>query len=146
SVSFASTWTSCIVISLIAFVSGQGNSVFSATIATTDTNQVSVQAAVNRASDGDTVIVPAGSSTWTSRVYIRNKAITILGAGIGQTIIRSALPVDATNAPFYVTCAGKAVRISGFTCAAGPGDIKGFINITSQNFRVDHCAFINLIS
>jgi hypothetical protein len=122
-----------------------GSSVFGSIVAT-DTSQASVQAAVNRASDGDTVIVPAGSSTWTSRVYIRNKAITILGAGIGQTIIRSALPVDATNAPFYVTCAGKAVRISGFTCAAGPGDIKGFINITSQNFRVDHCAFINLIS
>ena len=71
-----------------------GSSVFGSIVAT-DTSQVSVQAAVNRASDGDTVIVPAGSSTWTSRVYIGNKAITILGAGIGQTIITSALPTLA---------------------------------------------------
>jgi hypothetical protein len=128
---------------LIIFILS-GASVSAASIVATDTSQASVQAAINRAPDGGTVIVPAGSSTWTSRVYISNKAITIFGAGIGQTIITSALPVDATNAPFYVSCPGKAVRISGFTCVAGPGDIKGFINITSQNFRVDNCAFTNV--
>jgi hypothetical protein len=113
-------------------------------IVATDTSQASVQAAVNRASDGDTVIVPAGSSTWTSRVYIGNKAITILGAGIGQTTITSALPTLATNAPFYVSSSGKAVRISGFSCVGSPGDQTGFISMSSQNFRIDHCAFSNL--
>jgi hypothetical protein len=144
SVLFASTWTSCIAISLIAFVSGQGNSIFSATIASTDTSQASLQAAINRASDGDTVMVPTGSSTWTSRVYISKKAITILGAGIGQTIITSALPTRRESAPFYVSSGGKAVRISGFSCVGGPGDQAGFINMSSQNFRIDHCAFSNL--
>jgi hypothetical protein len=144
SVLFASTWTGRIAITLIAFVSGQGSSVFSATIATTDTSQVSVQAAINRASDGDTVMVPAGSSTWTSRVYIRNKAITILGAGIGQTTITSALPTLRASAPFYVSSGRKAVRISGFSCVGGPGDQTGFISMSSQNFRIDHCAFSNL--
>jgi hypothetical protein len=113
-------------------------------IVATDTSQASVQAAVNRASDGDTVIVPVGSSTWMSRVCVNNKAITILGAGIGQTIITSALPVHATNAPFYISCPGKAVRISGFSCVGGPGDQMGFINISSQDFRIDNCAISSL--
>ena len=45
-----------------------------------------VEAAIASASDGDVVFVPAGNSTWSSRVTV-NKAITIFGAGIGNTII-----------------------------------------------------------
>jgi hypothetical protein len=128
---------------LLCILIWSGSSVFGSIVAT-DTSQASVQAAVNLASDGDTVMVPAGSSTWTSRVYIGNKAITILGAGMGHTIITSALPTLATNAPFYVSSGGKAVRISGFSYIGGPGDQTGFISMNSQNFRIDHCAFSNL--
>jgi endonuclease YncB( thermonuclease family) len=58
-------------------------------IVATDTSQASVQAAVNRASDGDTVVVPVASSTWMSRVCVNNKAITILGAGIGRRLLQA---------------------------------------------------------
>lgn len=48
-----------------------------------------VQAAINNSETGDTVIIPAGTSIWgENRAYLSvNKAITLTGAGQGQTII-----------------------------------------------------------
>ncbi|GAG00575.1 unnamed protein product, partial [marine sediment metagenome] len=47
-----------------------------------------IQAAVDYASDGDTVIIPAGTFDFGSgRVEIYNKLIHVRGAGITQTII-----------------------------------------------------------
>ena len=40
-----------------------------------------VQAAINSAVGGDTVIIPAGSCTWTSGVTISGKGITLTGQG-----------------------------------------------------------------
>jgi hypothetical protein len=42
-----------------------------------------VQIAIDSASDGDTLLVPAGNCTWSSSVYI-NKTITLIGAGSGE--------------------------------------------------------------
>jgi hypothetical protein len=75
---------------------------------------------------------------------VSNKAVTIMGAGVGKTIITSALSSRrALDAPFFISSGGKAVRISGFTCIGGY-DPNGFIHITSLGFRIDHCAFTNL--
>lgn len=43
-----------------------------------------VQAAINKASDGYIVTVPAGTCTWNNAVSINNKAITLIGAGAGD--------------------------------------------------------------
>jgi hypothetical protein len=87
-------------------------------------------------------MLPRGSFRWSTPVTI-SKGITILGAGIGNTIIISAITAGAKNAPFYVESRG-AVRISGLTCVGGPEDEKGFIWMDSAGFRIDHCAFTNL--
>ena len=39
-------------------------------------SRADVQAAINSAQDGDTVLVPAGECTWNSEVSIQNKTIT----------------------------------------------------------------------
>jgi pectin methylesterase-like acyl-CoA thioesterase len=52
-----------------------------AEIAAVSCSQPDVQAAVDRAGDGDTVTVPAGSSTWNREVSILDKTITLVGAG-----------------------------------------------------------------
>lgn len=46
-------------------------------------SQAHVQAEVTASSNGDRVIVPAGTCTWSSAVSITNKTITLQGAGSG---------------------------------------------------------------
>ncbi|MBI5181522.1 MAG: hypothetical protein HZA06_01265 [Nitrospirae bacterium] len=58
-----------------------------ATINATSCSASDVQTAINAASDGDTVSVPAGSCTWSSRLSF-TKGITLQGAGSGITIIK----------------------------------------------------------
>ena len=64
-----------------------------ATITAPTCNQTDVQNAINAAVDGDTVMIPAGMCNWVSTLTI-NKAITLQGAGIGNTIIRDSHPSD----------------------------------------------------
>jgi PKD repeat protein len=45
-----------------------------------------VSAAIAAATSGDTVMVPAGSATWSSQLMI-TKEIKLIGAGVGSTII-----------------------------------------------------------
>lgn len=55
-----------------------------ATVTAAGCSQSAVQTAINSASDGDTVSVPAGTCTWSSGVSIQNKAIVLRGAGSGS--------------------------------------------------------------
>jgi hypothetical protein len=116
--------------------------------------QDSVQAAINKAYDGDTVIVPEGIATWitknplTPAAIIDQKAITFMGAGEGKTTI-----YDETGNG-YLECAiqvigleGKPFRITGFTIYLSTVDCThGILNITGncKNFRLDHCTFDNV--
>ena len=55
-----------------------------------DGSAASVQALHDIASNGDRIILPAGTFTWSTSVTI-SKAITLQGNGIGRTIIRDAV-------------------------------------------------------
>ena len=80
-----------------------------------------VKAAVDSAVSGDTVKVPAGTATWSTRLYI-TKGIYLIGAGIGNTTITSGY-----NAPddYLITfeptnpASNEAFRLSGFTILGG---------------------------
>ena len=50
-------------------------------------SQEAVRAAISQAHPGDTIVLPEGSAVWTEQLQI-NKPITLIGAGIGKTIIR----------------------------------------------------------
>ncbi len=117
-----------------------------------------VSTALAAAREGDTVIVPAGTATWTSQLVITNM-ITFQGAGIGQTIIndgyagRPLLSVRLSNgsptAPLF--------RMTGFEfrggISSGPGGPRfSFVgsSVASQKplvlgclsrFRLDNCLF-----
>jgi hypothetical protein len=67
---------------------------YAATITATSCSSAHVQEAINSASRGDTVSVPAGKCTWSGEVTI-DKAIRILGAGIDRTTIVSNLPISS---------------------------------------------------
>lgn len=97
----------------------------------------SVQTCVTNASNGDTINVVAGSASWSGAITISGKGLTIIGAGIGNTVITGgSFFLDSIPAPSK--SATPSVRISGFTFALGGNmltlqDVKGF--------RIDHNAF-----
>ena len=95
-----------------------------------------VQAAVNAATSGDRVLVPAGSCTYTSAVNIPNgKNITIQGAGINVTTISAGREVRVFSLN------GSATRITGFTFNQGQILIGGDDTAPVQDWRIDHNRF-----
>ena len=94
-----------------------------------------VQNAINVASDGDTVTVPAGNCTWTTMVSISNKGLTLHGAGIGQTTITDqASGVSALSITGATTT--KFVDISGFTWVKAAAHPHGIVRIEGEPFTV----------
>jgi hypothetical protein len=117
-------------------------------------SQTDVQNAINLASDGDTVIVPAGNCIWgtmnchpdsnyCSLVRI-NKSIFLKSPGIGQVIITNRVPYAWNNVGLHLQSqAGKPIRVSGFTFIHDNISSQRTIYTTGacENLRVDHCKF-----
>ena len=89
-------------------------------------DQSSVAACVANAASGSTINVTAGSASWSGNIQISNKALKIIGAGAGTTII-------AGNA---FTLTNSASRISGFTFNLSSSG--KFVIEASVGFRIDH--------
>lgn len=126
--------------------------------------------AVKVASDGDTVIVPAGTAVWTQGLSMVNKGITLKGAGhyvytgghtlsnaTGQETIIIDEVTPRTAALLAVTWTNLTgfVRITGFQFKSGitntgdnfAGTIRVLGNLNMAGFphsqwRIDHC-FMN---
>lgn len=106
--------------------------------------QPDVQAAIDAASDGSRVLIPAGNCTWSTNVGWQNKNIHVKGAGIDQTTV-----TGAGNYLFYASASasGKAqFRISDMTLTGNT--LTAAISITTETYpgilsgwRVDHIKF-----
>lgn len=97
-----------------------------------------IQTAIDAASDGDTVTVPAGTCNWGAQVTIPDtKGITLQGAGIDSTIISGALlRINMGTAPTQIT------RVTGFTFNASIAiRIWSFTSSKTQEFRIDNNKF-----
>ena len=103
-----------------------------ATIVASSTSAADVQTAVDASSNGDTVSVPAGSSTWTTDVETGDKRITIQGAGHSSTII-------TVNLTFYGLYIQGPVRLTGVKMIMTAG--AGLIQAKGLGYRIDHCRF-----
>jgi PKD repeat protein len=104
-----------------------------------------VSAAVNSAVPGDTVLVPAGSATWASTLVV-TKGISIIGAGIGNTIISSSQKYLFQFHPDSTTRSNQdRFRLSGFTWAGSPSyavialEESNSETVPIRNVRIDHC-------
>lgn len=124
---------------------------------------VDVKSVVSSASDGDTVVIPPGTDSWTQTLSVA-KGITIQGATTvtgdhtmtmranDQTIILDDVPIARSGHAVILSfeCnVGQSGRISGITFRAGtrpttPGLGGVVLSGTSNQFRVDHCHFDNL--
>lgn len=122
------------------------------TINANSASESDVAAAIASASDGDTVIIPAGTATWSHTLSVK-KAIELHGAGIGSTIIKDGVQKGQTMNVALVP--GKVTRITGIEFqdggrpnASGEAPIGVFridgSNTDGSQLRWDHCKFDNL--
>ena len=128
--------------------------VYAAIIAANSCSRDAVQAAVNSASRGDTITVPAGSCIWTNRVSI-TKAIIIQGAGVGKTIIKSDIsnyPYSDNQLIYYEPSSisedsNVLFRLTGFTfnlaSKSGGVRIRNNGKMPLNKARIDNNAFLN---
>lgn len=70
-------------------------------------NSGDVQAAINSAIEGGTVIIPPGVCTWTSGVSISGKGVIVKGAGSGRIVARAT-----TSSPLPLTTGSVTVTLS----------------------------------
>jgi hypothetical protein len=137
--------TSCFLIILFGSF-GLAKSSEAATINAASCSQSDVQGAIANAQDGDTVSIPAGSCTWTSAVGWSNKNISLIGAGIGNTVITNGI-ADPYSGVIGVGNASKSsFRISGMTIIQG--SLSDGIHVSStgssnstKGWRIDHIRF-----
>jgi hypothetical protein len=110
-----------------------------------------VSSAISNASPGDTVLVPAGTCTWSTTLTL-TKRISLIGGNGGTTQINSSDSFSGAIAIEPATDINDTpVRVSGFTFD-GQGSNNGirigkfdhtFGNPIPSNVRVDHCKFNN---
>jgi hypothetical protein len=119
-------------------------------------SQAEVQACVTAATSGDTIVVPAGSATWSSAIRLpSNKDLTVKGATIvtctgaagasDYSCTAGATTTTLTCSPCFEVDLGASHRITGFVLTGGSGErisSTGNQNI-SKRFRIDHNVLIS---
>jgi hypothetical protein len=121
------------------------------TVNANSASQSDVADAIASAADGDTVIIPGGTVTWTRTLPV-TKAITLKGAGVGSTIIKDGVQKGALVD--WTLAADQLSRMTGIefqdggriNTAFAPGGILhvGGSNTNGSRFRFDHCKWNNL--
>lgn len=97
------------------------------------TGQLDVQAAVDAATYGDTVSVPAGSCTWDTALSI-TKGITIQGAGIDTTTIVSTADPFINYTPDATTRTNDNLfTVTGFTFDGNASSTIDAVSVTNSN-------------
>src|SRR3989454_10521327 len=146
-------WVVVMLIMLIALNPLNVGTLWAATINAASCSQADVNSAITSAVDGDTVIIPAGTCTWTTQLTALSsaKAITVQGAGIDRTIIvdnvsKAGGGLETVLFPVSVA-RGKTFRLTGMTFQGLAQDTQVFnkgtvvLSGTEQDFRLDHLKF-----
>ncbi len=98
-----------------------------------------VQAAVNAAADGDTIICPAGSWSWGGTVTINGPEVALQGAGAGMTILTATTSAALI---MYAPAHAKGGELTGFSFRGGAVHDLGLVRFAGgTGFRVHHNAF-----
>ncbi len=108
-------------------------------------DQTTIQAAVDAALDGDTILIAAGtySGTGNESIQIAEKSLVIIGAdGPSGTIIDLTSSTDGFNIQFDFELALDSVVFSGLTIQNGRYGIRTFpLGVSFGAVRVDSCIF-----
>ena len=123
----------------------------SATINAASPSAIDVQTAINTAAAGDTIMIPAGSATWTTSVTITNKSLVLIGGGIDLTTITRNTTGNDSPAVLIVTMRSTdTFTMKGFTWKTVNKSNNGIVQLSSPNndgtypaqFRITNCKFI----
>jgi hypothetical protein len=157
------------LVTYIAFIGGittfcsQANGTI---ITAKSVTQPEVASAIARANHGDTVIVPAGTATWTTKLTI-SKNITLQGQGVGRTIILDKIRdrMNSTSHLIDVQLARSSplFRLTGFEFRNGGAttSLHSTLNFNggsyanespvplvvgmTEKFRFDHCRIYDVV-
>ena len=152
--------------SVILILSGFLSRLGGATVYESDGSAQDVQRLHDIASDGDTITLPVGTFSWTSRLNI-TKGITLRGETTivapssnptvtDATIIRDNTPRSGSGVGIIKVAirSSQSFRLTGFTFVPGSSTTiaagNGAIHLVSQDsapntsMRVDHCHFASL--
>ena len=128
-----------------------------ATINAASCSQTDVQKAINSASAGDTVVVPAGTCTYTTTAGYTlsvtiNKGVTVQGqtvcTGRASSLsctdtIPSSMTVLGRTREIPISMTSNNARLTGFTFLDKRAvvDYKYPLQVSGTGWRVDHCHF-----
>jgi hypothetical protein len=111
---------------------------------TSTPDQVSVSTCVSKALSGDTINISAGTVTWSGSTIATSKALSIIGAGQGSTVITDS---QCEMFKFNPTVVGSLTRLSSMTIQDGSSSCAVFKALGKcsssgcTNIRVDHITF-----
>lgn len=136
----------------VAFLLTASVSAKAATITAASVSRNDVNTALQSASAGDTVVIPAGTATWTSGISWTAPAdVTLMGAGDLSTQGGgdATVIVDGYNSssPLFSIVANVTgvLRIAGLTVRGhatySPLKENGIVVISGGTLRMDHCHF-----
>lgn len=135
------SWTAFALLTASASLVSQA--AFADTLDAPSCESDAVQQTVDGAADGDVVQVPAGVCTWDSPLVVdaQNRSLTILGAGMGATVIQARRGFADVNGG-----EGRSWRVSGFTVQTAYVEQEQTavsIGGTSEAWRLDHIEFVS---
>jgi hypothetical protein len=107
-----------------------------------DGSQADVQQAVNSASDGSTVTIPAGTFNWTGQLNIK-KAVSLAGAGKEATVIRNEN--GGSSMIVAQSAKGGNIQIYGINIVqvADNGGGRGFMISAARDESTQHTVLIH---
>lgn len=131
--------------------------------------QAAINAELSTPADGDVIVIPSGTCTWTGSTQVSasfTTSVTIQGAGAisatdggaGTTGTDQTVIIDNINyasgpsqAIYITTAAGKSFRLTGIAISQNSSSTvsnSAIVEIqgTSTSVRVDHCHFAMLLS
>lgn len=117
----------------------------SGTVYTTDGSQSDVQAAINHASTGDTIAIPAGTFTWGTdgKSVSIHKAVTLTGAGQGATTINVASSAPTWgNGTIFLSATGAVVS-SIKVVQPGSGPTTAFSGVSAGGWRITEVDYVS---
>jgi hypothetical protein len=141
-------------VTLLAQPAGTGTtSVATNAVIAASCSSTHVQAAIDAAVNGGTVVVPAGTCTWSTLVTVPDtKGSTVRGAGIDQTVIKTSsgmsgdfriLKIDVAPGNSLTRLTAMTLDHDLVTCSGGCGPLV-VLGEGVNSFRVDHVRFANI--
>lgn len=128
--------------------SGPGSNTAENIVQASSTSLLHVQAAVDLAQEGDTVLIPEGEAVWQAALLI-DKALTLKGAGAEKTLIVNGQPGDGCCEASIVVSAGDHMgfRITALGLTSGDGQSDKYaitVSGKAAQWRIDHCRFTEI--